>query len=241
MLTVAVRILMFTVFPLLLAGLVILIDRSVSSRELRMETVLVLMFAIGVAGNGIAGFFGHFFLSDFVAESIGWKTGSPFQLEMAFANLAVGLLGMIAVSRRDGFREATVIAVSVLGAGATVVHFLDIAATGNLAPGNTLQNVGNLTRPVVLVWALVVLRRTEGSPQPQVMSADFELWRAPLVRSSAPVTIAVAAGYGMGFALDQVGLMSLIGILAATLFLVWALFRSPSHRVGWPRASKRSG
>jgi hypothetical protein len=31
---------------------------------------------------GIANFLAHFFLSDIVAESIGWKAGSPFQLEV---------------------------------------------------------------------------------------------------------------------------------------------------------------
>ena len=48
------------------------------------------------------------------------------------------------MGRRDGFREATVIAVTVFGVGATIVHVSDIIQTGNLAPGNTIQNVGNL-------------------------------------------------------------------------------------------------
>jgi hypothetical protein len=37
---------------------------------------------IGMAGGGIGGFFGHVFISDSVAESIGWPTGNPFQLEV---------------------------------------------------------------------------------------------------------------------------------------------------------------
>jgi hypothetical protein len=71
---------------------------------------------------GLGGFFGHFFISDSVAKSIGWPTGNPFQLEVGFANLAIGILGIIAMGRRDGFREATVIAVTVFGVGATIVH-----------------------------------------------------------------------------------------------------------------------
>lgn len=94
---------------------------------------------MGVAGSVIGGFFGYLFLSDLLAESIGWSTGSPFRLEMGFANLAVGVLGIIAVSRGDGFREATVIAVAILGVGASTVHIMDIIQTGNLAPGSTLQ------------------------------------------------------------------------------------------------------
>ena len=40
---------------------------------------------------------------------------------------------------QSSIREATVIAVTVFGAGATIVHIMDTATTGNLAPGNTLQ------------------------------------------------------------------------------------------------------
>jgi hypothetical protein len=60
-----------------------------------------------------------------VARSIGWAAGNPVQLEVAFANLAAGVLGVVAMGRRDGFREATVIAVTVLGVGATIVHVTD--------------------------------------------------------------------------------------------------------------------
>jgi hypothetical protein len=35
---------------------------------------------------------------------------------VAFANLVPGILGIVAMGRRDGFREATLIAVTVLWA-----------------------------------------------------------------------------------------------------------------------------
>jgi len=44
-----------------------------------------------------------------------------------------------------------VIAVTVFGVGATIVHVSDIIQTGNLAPGNTIQNVGNLLKPALLI------------------------------------------------------------------------------------------
>jgi hypothetical protein len=44
---------------------------------------------------------GHYFLSDPVAESIGWPTGNPFQLEVGFANLAVGILVLSLYPRSD--------------------------------------------------------------------------------------------------------------------------------------------
>jgi hypothetical protein len=71
MTSVVFRIFIFSLLPVLLAWLVIQIDKSVTSRDRKMEVVLILLFAIAVAGNGIVSFFGHFFLSDVVAESIG--------------------------------------------------------------------------------------------------------------------------------------------------------------------------
>ncbi len=203
MAAVGLRIFVFTLLPLLLAGAVILFDSSTSSKERRLETVLIFLFAIAVAGSGISNFVAHFFLSDVVAESIGWEAGSPFQLEVAFANLALGVLGMVAVGRRDGFREATVIAVTVLSLGATVVHVMDIVATGNLAPGNTLQNAANLLRPALLIGFLAASRRAERSPDSEAGTPAFERWRRPLLQASAPVTIVIATAYGIGFAVGQ--------------------------------------
>jgi hypothetical protein len=57
---------------------------------------LIYLFMLGVAASGLSGFFGHVFIPDAVAESIDWPRGSPFQQEMGFANLALGVLGLIA-------------------------------------------------------------------------------------------------------------------------------------------------
>ena len=239
MATVALRVFVFALLPLLLAGVVILLDRSTSSRERRLETVLIFLLGIGVAGAGIANFLAHFFLSDIVAESIGWEAGSPFQLEVAFANLALGLLGIVATGRRDGFREATVLAVSIFAFGATLVHILDIVATGNLAPGNTLQNVANLVRPALLIGFLVASRRAEALPHPEAGTAGFDRWRMPLVQALAPVTFSIAAGYGIGFGMGQPWLATLVGVLVAAAILAVVLIRSPWH--GGERGQDASG
>ena len=88
----ALRIFIFSLLPLLLAALVIALDKTSSSRERRLEVLLIFLFALGVAGSGIGNFVAHFFLADLVAQSIGWPPGSPFQREVAFANLTLGAL-----------------------------------------------------------------------------------------------------------------------------------------------------
>jgi 4-amino-4-deoxy-L-arabinose transferase-like glycosyltransferase len=211
--TVALRVFTYSILPLIIAVGHLSLDKSSQSRERKLEIFLLYLFGVGVAGSGIGGFFGHFFISDTVAESIGWPTGNPFQLEVAFANLALGILGIVAMARRDGFREATVIAVTVLGVGATIVHTRDIIETGNLAPGNTLQNVANLLKPALLIGFLVASRRAEHSPDSEVHTSGFDTWREPRIQAAALMTGSVAAGFSVGFAIDQ----PMIGILVGTL------------------------
>src|SRR5215212_2804492 len=171
---VALRVFIYSVLPVLAATIHVALDKSCRSRQRTLEIFLLYLFGVGVANSGIAGFFGHFFLSDTVAQSIGWPKGNPFQLEVGFANLAVGVLGIVAMGRRDGFREATVIAVTVFGVGATAVHVMDLIESGNLAPGNTLQNVGNLLKPALLIGFLAASRRAERSPDSEAHTPGFD-------------------------------------------------------------------
>ena len=228
-----IRVTIFTILPLVLAAVVLLVDKSASSRERRIESFMIFLFALGVAGSGIGGFFGHLFLSNQVAENIGWPTGSPFQLEMGFANLILGVLGIIAVGRRDGFREATVIAVTILGVGATIVHILDIIKTGNLAPGNTIQNFSNLVRPALLIGFLIASRRTEARPGTESGTIEFDQWRQPLGLAAGIVTAVVASAFGLGFGIGQPVLLTLIAIFISIGVLVVIIMRSPWHQFRW--------
>jgi 4-amino-4-deoxy-L-arabinose transferase-like glycosyltransferase len=222
-----IRISIYSILPFLVAGAQVGLDKSTNTRERRLELFLIYLFSLGVAGSGIAGFISHFFISDIVAESIGWPTGSPFQLEVAFANLLLGILGLIAAGRRDGFREATVIAVTVFGVGATIVHLMDIFETGNLAPGNTVQNFANLLRPALLIYFLVASRRAERAPDSEVRMAEFDIWRGPRLQAAGWLTACVATGFGVGFALNLTLYLTLLGIVVG-LVVVWLVIsRAP--------------
>jgi 4-amino-4-deoxy-L-arabinose transferase-like glycosyltransferase len=224
--TVALRIFIYSILPLIIAVVHLSLDKSSQSRERKLELFLLYLFGVGVAGSGIGGFFGHYFISDSVAESIGWPTGNPFQLEVGFANLAVGILGIVAMGRRDGFREATVIAVTVFGVGATIVHARDIIETGNLAPGNTLQNVGNLLKPALLIGFLVASRRAEHSPDSEVHTSGFDTWRGPRIQAAGLMTGSVAAGFSVGFAIDQQVFGTLVGTLVGAGLVAFVIARA---------------
>jgi hypothetical protein len=194
--TVAVRVFAFSVLPVLLATLHVRLDTNAKDRLWKVEVYLIYLFMLGVAASGLSGFFGHVFSPDAVAESIGWPKGSPFQQEMGFANLALGVLGLIAAGRRDGFREATVIAVAVVGVGATVVHVTDILQEGNLAAGNSIQNVANLLKPALLIPMLIVSRRSEPVG---TGGLSFDRWRRTVVGTAGMVTAVVGTGFGIGY------------------------------------------
>ena len=188
---------------------------------------MLYMLAVGVAGSGIGGFFAHAFLADEVADSIGWPAGSPFQLEVAFANLALGILGILAMNRRDGFRDATVIAVTIFAGGATITHVIDIVETGNLAAGNTIQNVANLMRPAVLVWLLLAIRRS-ASAEGQVGEPSLEgPWRDTAVTAAAQATVVVSATFSLGYAVNQLAMAVAVGSLLAAAATAHAVSRAP--------------
>jgi hypothetical protein len=212
--TFILRVFVYVVLPLLLGAAHILLDRQARTRERRLELFLLYLLGIGVGANGLGGFTGHLFASDQVAESIGWPAGNPFQLEVGFANLAIGILGVVAIGRRDGFREATAIAATTFSVGATVVHVLDIVETGNLAPGNTVQNVINLVKPALLIAFLVASRQAARGSKSKARIAEFERWRARQANIVAYITAGVATGFGVGLALDQALLGALLGTAA---------------------------
>lgn len=229
---VTVRIAVFTVLPVVAASLHLAADRSVSTPLRRAEVFLLYLFSLSVGIAGVSGFFGHVFLSDEVAASIGWAAGSPFQLEMGFANLALGALGIVAVGRRDGFREATVLAVAVIGVGATIVHLADIAATGNLAPGNTIQNAGNLVDPLLLVVFLLASRRAEREAPDEAASAAFAAWRGPHIAAAWWLGASAATGFSVGYALESTLLGTLVGTAIGAAMAVLTLRRASGSAAG---------
>jgi hypothetical protein len=205
-----VRIFAYSILPLLLAFGHMRLDKRVKTGAQRIELVVIYLLAISVGANGIGGAYGHLFLSDLVAEGIGWSAGSPFQLEMGFANLAIGVLGLMAIGRKGDFRMAAIIATTIIGVGATSVHLLDIAAHGNLAPGNTIQNIGNLLDPVLLISLSWWSTRLAQSATERVKFDRWQLRQQPIAGFAA---FGLSVGFGFGFAVASPLLWTIVGTL----------------------------
>lgn len=121
----------FVVLGLVITGYQVFLKKKPFRESLLRNT---LVFVVGL--SGFYAFAGHYFLSDMVAESIGWPKGNPFQQEVGFANLAFGVLGVLCLWRSIEFRIATAIGYSIFLLGAAITHLDDIGASNNMAEGN---------------------------------------------------------------------------------------------------------
>lgn len=92
-----------------------------------------LLFSIGI--SYIYNFIFHVFFSEKSAAFIGWAN-SPFQLEVGFASLGFGIVGLMAFRASLGFRAAAVIGPAFFLWGAAGGHIYQMIMTGNFAPGN---------------------------------------------------------------------------------------------------------
>jgi hypothetical protein len=102
-----------------------------------IESLLLWLLVCKIGLGGIWTFLGHYFKSDEIAGYIGWPAGNPFQKEIAFSNLAMGISGLMCFFFRDGFWLATIVFSSIFLLGAFSVHIKDIKESGNENPGNS--------------------------------------------------------------------------------------------------------
>jgi len=93
------------------------------------------------------------------AASIGWSAGNPFQYEVAVANLAFGILGLLCLQFRDSFWTATAIGWSIFVLGAAGVHLHQIRIGQPYAPANAGAVLYFDILMPVLVIALLRVRK----------------------------------------------------------------------------------
>jgi hypothetical protein len=142
---------------------------SASGKRERLELVLLYLLVLGMGTTGLWNFVGHYFMSDQVAGSIGWATGSPFQRELAFYHLGMGVVALLCIWIRDRYWIAAAVTPALFAMGAGVVHLQDFASRGNAAPANWGASVliGNLVIPVGVLGLLAWYSRLGGwKPEP---------------------------------------------------------------------------
>ena len=130
----------------------------------RFAEVLLLYLLVFFAGaGGLMAFLGHTFKAQEIAVKIGWQP-SPFQFEVAVADLAFGVLGILCIWQRRGFWTATGIGYTVFLLGCAYGHFQDMTRHGNFSPYNVglVLWVNDLAIPVLILLLLLVRRHLAG-------------------------------------------------------------------------------
>jgi len=148
----------------LILGLVHLAIRKQWTKQRITELLLLYLFAFPIGLGGLVGFVGHTMRAGPVAASIGWTAGNPFQYEVAVANLAFGVLGILCLWNRGGFWTATAIGWSIFMLGAAGVHVLQIARGQPFAPGNAGAVLYfDIVMPVLVLALREICRRNRVS------------------------------------------------------------------------------
>lgn len=101
----------------------------------RVDISLAYMLLIAVGFNGLYNFVMHAFYGSTIAAFMGWPQ-SPFQAEVAMANLAIGVLGCLAFKADYGFRLATVLTVVIYQVGSALIQFVHYYPQINSLPTN---------------------------------------------------------------------------------------------------------
>ena len=129
-----------------------------------LNVILLYIFVFFVGLGGLMAALAHSLWAKETALKIGWQPGSPFQFDMAMANLAFGVLGILCIWFRGDFWTATGIGVAVLLLGCTYGHVREIVVHHNYAPYNAGVGIFfyDAVIPVLilgLLWARARLTR----------------------------------------------------------------------------------
>lgn len=148
-------------FAILGAGLTITL-RKLRGVE-RINILATWLLACCVGFGGVWAFIGHAFFPVRVAESIGWPT-SPFQWEIAVANLAIGILGLLSIAFPDRFRLAAAIACNVYLLGCAAGHIRQAIIYGDFAVNNIgpILWIGDIISPLLILVLVIMGTRKEG-------------------------------------------------------------------------------
>ena len=122
------------------------------------KTGIILLYLIVtcIGVQGVMAFYAHAFMADITAEEIGWKPGSPFQFEMAIANLSYGILGFMCIRFRGKFWIAVVTGNAILLWGAAYGHFVQMAK-GDHSPYNSgiFLYAGDIIIPLIIFILMI--------------------------------------------------------------------------------------
>lgn len=129
--------------------------RSVAVAAILWGEVLFYNVGIGFVYTGIM----HAYFEQISAPNIGWQP-SPFEYELGWMEISLGLVAILALWRGFEFRLASTIVFVIFALAAAAGHIQQILCCANYAPGNAGLTLwfADIFVPLVLVGSAALSR-----------------------------------------------------------------------------------
>jgi len=121
----------------------------------------LLLLSIGVT-NVWAGLY-HVFAPETAAAFIGWQV-SPFQFEVGIADIALGVIAIVAFWQTLAFKAAVILFTTAYYVGLVIGHIHQIVSAGNWAAGNAgALLLLTVLQPILLIACYWILARRQAA------------------------------------------------------------------------------
>ena len=117
--------------------------------------LLFYMYGIGAIYGG----FFHAYFGTMAAAGIGWQN-SPFQYELGWFEIGIGLAALFARRQNYGYRLALTIPIVVFSFAAAAQHIALMLTKHNFAPNNAgmMLWLNDIIMPLILAWVAFAAR-----------------------------------------------------------------------------------
>lgn len=139
--------------PIGLVALAALLGWAFKRGEAYAQSLTRFMLLLPVGAAGIWGFYYHAFFPEETARHIGWAN-TPFQFEVAAANLGMGVTGIVGFWKNKDFAFAVILMATCFLWGAAAIHIKEIILQGDFSPGNAGSILfSDILIPAILCWS----------------------------------------------------------------------------------------
>lgn len=116
------------------------------------STILLHQFVVTSGLIGIIGFYINVIIADKTAEQLGWP-GGPFQIKYGFAQLGVGIMGVLSIWFRGSFWVGTLVTLYIYGISGLWTHSLELKKKKKADP----IEIANIILDIIYHIVLTVL------------------------------------------------------------------------------------
>lgn len=149
----------FDLVMFILASIATVVHSLVDTRQSPYEILYRWFILLPVGITAIYVFLMHIFFPQHVSSIYGWQM-SPYQIQMAMANLGYGITAILSFKASYHFRLATVVGVTFWLWGNAVGHVYQIQVLHTLSPDKAGSWIfTDMFVPIILIISMLKLKR----------------------------------------------------------------------------------